>query len=242
MGEKYDGIRACWIPNASRLYSRHGRVLKLKELFYSSLPYCMLDGELWMGRKGLCSLLSQLHMKNVIMGDDVSRQWPFLRYLVFDVPSVPSTSVVFERRYSEGLLATPINHPFIIACLRLLCMTNNHMKHYTNSVLLNKGEGAIFRNPFSYYEQGKSVNLLKAKGMIDAEACVVDIENSRYICKLPSGSMITATKVNKLFVKIGDVVRFTVRSNKKFQKDAVHKILSVRHDLIWSDVVTDYFK
>ena len=78
------------------------------------------------------------------------------------------------------------------------------MRTLANVVIQNGGEGLILRQPYSLYEKGKSLSLLKMKvsywqlllllslslcltcdkDIIDAEALVVSIEGNKYICKL----------------------------------------------------------
>ena len=83
------------------------------------------------------------------------------------------------------------------------------MKQYLSTIINNKGEkrtggggeGVVLRRPLSLYEHGKSLSVLKAKvcefrritvvvvilvfqNMIDAEALVVQIKGSQYVCKL----------------------------------------------------------
>jgi len=53
---------------------------------------------------------------------------------------------------------------------------------------------------------------------------------------------IIAIKIPRLRVKIGDVVSFAFISNRKLHKSIVHKIVNVRYDLIWKDVLYKYCK
>jgi len=78
--------------------------------------------------------------------------------------------------------------------------------------------------------------------MIDAEASVVTIKENQYICKLPNGDVLTATKKQGLLVNIGDVVTFAVIFNGKTHQNKIHKIVCVRRDLLWQDIVQRYFR
>jgi len=113
------------------------------------------------------------------------------------------------------------------------------MNEISNSIIKNGGEGVILRKPHSLYEHGKSLSLLKVKDMIDVQALVVGTQGAQYICKLPNENVVVATKKQKLAIKVGDVVTFSVVSRKKVRITRVHKIFVVRHDLLWQDVVNN---
>jgi len=112
---------------------------------------------------------------------------------------------------------------------------------YVQDVVNSGGEGAIVREPLSLYEHGKSTSLLKVKNMIDAEALVVDFTGTHYVCALPNGDMICATNKYNFLIKNGDLITFTKTSSQNCRKIDTHIIVSVRHDLLWSDVVNQYF-
>lgn len=59
----------------------------------------------------------------------------------------------------------------------------------------------------------------------------------------PNSEQIIATKKIKLFVKNGDIVTFAKEIATNLQKyNFVHKIINVRYDLVWEDVVKNYYK
>ena len=48
MGEKYDGVRACWHPGNMKFYTRVGNELSFPIAFYGVLPRSLfLDCEVW---------------------------------------------------------------------------------------------------------------------------------------------------------------------------------------------------
>ena len=50
MFEKYDGVRAFWVPEKKTFYSRNGNPLSLPQEVVDSMPADLyLDGELWFG-------------------------------------------------------------------------------------------------------------------------------------------------------------------------------------------------
>lgn len=55
----------------------------------------------------------------------------------------------------------------------------------------------------------------------------------------PNNSTIFAKKPPKVKVKIGDIVSF---ANVDQNTEIMHKITSVRKDLVWSDVVNAFLK
>lgn len=60
----------------------------------------------------------------------------------------------------------------------------------------------------------------------------------------PNEERIVATKKNKLFIKLGDVISFAELSHQKLlsKDNHLYKILRVRYDITWDDVVSNYFK
>jgi len=234
LGEKFDGVRVCWNPKKRKCYTRQGRILKPADEICKPLPLCFLDGEFWFGRK---NMLLALQLASVHLEDEVVIKWEVFRYLAFDSPSPHMFSEYFEQRYANALQHTAVDHSLVRISVRFLCPSNRYMQTYLNNVIGQGGEGIVLRKWNSLYEHGKSPALLKLKNMIDVEGLVVDIKGSRYTCKLPNNDLITTTKRHKLFVKIGDVVSFVIVANKKIRDNTLHKIVRVRHDLLWQDVV-----
>jgi len=211
MGEKYDGVRAFWNGSDRNLYSRQGKTLALCHTMYPHFPQCCLDGELWCGRQRYDSLAS------ISKGSGLPLPTSF-RYVAFDSASIHSVweyPFPFEKRILKLLSSIQQHNPLIIPTFRLFCHSIQFLRWYANSVIASKGEGVIARKPFSLYEQGLSKNLIKVKEMLDAEALVVDIQNSYYICKLPDDNIVKATRKNRLSVQIGDIVTFTRISSSK---------------------------
>jgi len=235
IGEKYDGMRAFWNSNNSNLYSRQGRVLNYLEALYRNFPPFFLDGELWAGRKNF-DYIWRMHK--------YERQEPIstsIRFIVFDSLSLLTPQNAYEKRYSDVLLAVPSSHPFIFTAFRFLCDNHKSMPKISLKVISEGGEGVIIRKPFSRYEHEKSKNLLKMKSVVDADALVVDIKNSMYICKLPNDVLVESIKGRGVVVQKGDVVTLGLLSNRKVARDnSVPKITRVRCDLLWPDVVHNY--
>jgi len=162
-------------------------------------------------------------------------RWELIRYIVFDSPR-PLSTHNFEKRYSDLLANISCAHSFISIAPRILCLNKNHMRVYAKTIIKYGGEGAMLRQPSSLYEAGKSNALLKYKVVMDAEALVTRLDNNKCICTLPSKDGIVVKKRRSLHVKIGDVVSFALPL-KKIQNKSFATIISVRHDLVWNDVV-----
>lgn len=47
MGEKFDGIRACWIPINTTIYSKQAKHIGIHKKILDMLPPILLDGEIW---------------------------------------------------------------------------------------------------------------------------------------------------------------------------------------------------
>lgn len=58
----------------------------------------------------------------------------------------------------------------------------------------------------------------------------------------PNNQTIEAVNSQKLHISIGDIVSFAMITNNKIQHNHVHKILRVRRDLTWEDVVKNSSK
>jgi len=105
----------------------------------------------------------------------------------------------------------------------------------------------MLRKPFSQYENGKSSSLLKYKEMIDVDALVIAVDSWKYSCALPSKDILVATKKQRsIFVKKGDVVTIAMvpynmkKLQEKRRNTPRYKILCVRRDVVWEDIVKLY--
>jgi hypothetical protein len=159
MGEKFDGMRTCWVPSVQTLYSRTGLPVQVQSSFLPIMPLAYLDGELWLGRNS-CNKIS-----NLLHSIQHSRcpPWNCLRYIVFDVPSYTYQKAPFETRYRVALLSIQKIHPFIVPTVRIRCSGMKHVNSYTEAIIANRGEGTMLRRPTSVYECGRSYSIFKYK-------------------------------------------------------------------------------
>jgi len=235
MGEKFDGMRACWNPWLEILYSRNGLALDMLLLHKSVLPYhVFLDGELWIGRgrfKELAPIFSTKFQKNTF-------SWEHLRLICFDSPQHNTEqSKFFEGRYACLLRAISCDHLLVLISPRLLCLDRLHMDKYTQEIIQSGGEGVVLRKPNSLYENGRSHSVLKYKVMRDGEALVVGIQGIYYKCKLPNKQLFTARDGANMEIQVGDIVSYKCLSLSWQGLPRQSIVFRKREDLTWEHVV-----
>ena len=162
MSEKLDGVRAVWHGGA--FYSRNGNVFHCPEWYRRFLPNVSIDGELFIGRGKFQDTVS-------IVRSHEDKGWGRVLFHAFDL--YPSTANVeeatFERRQRAlaGITTKPIVH-----VPQVKCEGAAHLTAFVDKVLAAGGEGAMLREPASYYEKKRSATLLKVKRFHDLEARV----------------------------------------------------------------------
>eukprot|EP00026_Physarum_polycephalum_P002126 Phypoly_transcript_02130.p1 GENE.Phypoly_transcript_02130~~Phypoly_transcript_02130.p1 ORF type:complete len:911 (+),score=100.93 Phypoly_transcript_02130:69-2801(+) len=258
MGEKYDGVRCCWLPNAAQLYSRHGIVIALPGNMFNLFGFISFDGEIWSGR-GLFQETS------ILLQADMERMnWALFRVIVFDVPlqktgaSLPNHP--FEQRYSLLLSSFLTDHPITVVATRFLSKSQS-LNSLLLQVLSTGGEGLILQKLLSIYQIGRSLDIFKIKGTIeDQEAMVVDVnDNGSLLLQLPGGTYFTVPKGDCILPRkavSGDIVTFTYNfashraflarnptANIVYDHDvqvggpAQAVVYRIRSDLMWEDVL-----
>eukprot|EP00026_Physarum_polycephalum_P002673 Phypoly_transcript_02681.p1 GENE.Phypoly_transcript_02681~~Phypoly_transcript_02681.p1 ORF type:complete len:850 (+),score=89.37 Phypoly_transcript_02681:125-2674(+) len=241
IGEKYDGIRACWNVESKQLYLRSGKVLVLPEAFKQDFPPIYLDGEIWFG-KGSFHEPQTLVLNNA---DGPAITWHSLKFVVFDDAMSDSP---FEQRFGKILCETEHDHPFIIETAMHKAQSTEYVHKALKELLLESGEGIIVRMPNSFYVCGRTDSVMKFKSHKDQEALVLEIEDNSVgdmtcILKLNNDVTITA-QYNAVqddpFAnpQPGDIVTFcyNIVNSQGTPSNAV--ILRVRKDLTWDDVVS----
>jgi len=260
MGEKFDGIRACWNPNTEKIYSRNGKPLAVSKEILHSLPGDLfLDGELWTGRGTFTVVMPIVHFTKRTLKKAKSREenhgqkslfllWNLLRMVAFDVPSrgMQKERVPFESRYSHLLNNVEREHPFIFVAPRVTRNHAAHMETYARAITAGGGEGVILRKPQSLYENGRSHLLLKYKTHRDGEALVVGIQGIYYTCKLPNKQKLVLRKSSKMspdvIINLNNIVSYRYRTIGKKLTPLNAIIYRVREDLSWEDVLIRYNK
>jgi len=241
IGEKFDGMRACWNPLTKILYSKRSLPIRIlsQHFLMMVMVNIFLEGELWIGRASFKFLKPIFSNKNNT--DNFS--WNLLKIILFDVPNSDSQEckLIYERRYSILLSNVPIIHPFLINTTRLKCRDRKYMDNYTRHIIKRGGEGVILRKPGSLYEHGRSHLLLKYKVLRDGEALLVSIlKPSNYICQLPNGKVFTSQKKRNIgySLKIGELISFKFSHISPTTGLPVQAIIYRRRgDMSWDDVL-----
>jgi DNA ligase-1 len=127
--------------------------------------HCILDGELFMGRKRFSETVS------IVKSHKMSEQWKDITYMVFDIPSERKRP--FEERLAI-LREYDGDHRknFKIVEQRPVNNTDN-IETMLREVEALGGEGLMFRQPKSLYIGKRSDSLLKMKSFTDDEAKVI---------------------------------------------------------------------
>ncbi len=141
IGEKYDGIRVCWVKTRKELYhyyfflygfhlinefrfSRTGVSLEFSPSFCTLFPNSDLEGESWFGRGSFPeaqhlfkdSPNTMLFLRCILYFLLYKRSF-IVRIVAFDQPDTPQQ---FEYRYQKILHVINADHPFIESILCIL--------------------------------------------------------------------------------------------------------------------------
>ena len=163
MSEKLDGVRAFW--TGEKLVSRGGHPINAPDWFLKNLPPMAVDGELWAGR-------AQFQSADAALDGLESEVWKNINYMLFDAPHEPGG---FEDRFGRLLewdADTDRNHVTVLPQAR--CAGQAHLQDYFESVIAQRGEGVMLRQPGSAYEPRRSDAMLKLKPIDDTPATVID--------------------------------------------------------------------
>jgi len=237
IGEKYDGMRTCWNPLYSILYSRHAKVVDLPKEFKRLFSPVFFDGELWTGRSRFKELVGNVKTLESLVC------LPDLRLIVFDnaCSYLVQNILPFEYRYKYISDNINAHHPFITIAYRLQCADKTFMETYAALIMEDKGEGVMLRMPLSLYEHGRSHSVLKYKRIRDGEALVVDVNNHFYYCKLPTNSKIFKISNVNRNIKKGDIITYSCLSINHLNVPVKPVFLRKRDDVSWEDVVNSTY-
>jgi DNA ligase-1 len=163
VSEKLDGIRARW--TGKQLLTRNGNIIHSPLGFTLGWPNVPLDGELWLGR-GQFELTA-----SIVLSDTPDERWEQVSLVVFDMPQSNST---FEERvgYIE-LLIGQTNSATLEAMRHFTLESHQALESALDAVIDCGGEGLMLHAKNAYYEDGRSLQLLKVKRYADAEARVI---------------------------------------------------------------------
>eukprot|EP00026_Physarum_polycephalum_P002023 Phypoly_transcript_02027.p1 GENE.Phypoly_transcript_02027~~Phypoly_transcript_02027.p1 ORF type:complete len:816 (+),score=61.48 Phypoly_transcript_02027:208-2655(+) len=233
IGEKYDGVRVCWVPFQMSSYSRNGNKIDLLAVVSECLPTGgFVDGEYWFGR-------GSFSQTGTLVKNTKFAAWHLLRMLAFDDPSRLMRHAPFESRYQHLLDTTMASHPVLIVAPRILCQGTEHLARFLQGIIEEKGEGVILRFAGSLYTPGRSNVLLKFKTYYgDREGIVVRTSASNDVTiKLDNGRELTVTSYNVHIPTpaIGDIVSFSHDSFSRGDLPLNPVIYRVRSDLLWEN-------
>lgn len=164
VSEKLDGVRAYW--NGRHLVSRQGNIFHAPEWFLAPMPKTTLDGELWLGRGKFEQLSGRVRQQSP--HDSV---WRNIKYMVFDLPDNPQP---FDTRLKQlNNILSNIKAPHIQLVKQFKMSTHEALMNKLDNIVAQGGEGLMLHLGSSFYENGRSDDLLKLKKHFDAEAVVI---------------------------------------------------------------------
>jgi DNA ligase-1 len=150
MSEKMDGVRAFW--NGRKLISKQAKEFSCPAWFTDKFSSeHKLDGELWLGRGKIESLLTIINSTN-------PQLWNAVKYVIFDMPS--SIGSYESRIESLTKLALP---PHVAVIETQLCSGNEELIYHLHEIVAAGGEGLMLNKPNSLYVGERTSTLLKVK-------------------------------------------------------------------------------
>lgn len=240
ISEKYDGFRAYW--DGRQLISRQGHPFSAPAWFITNFPDQPLDGELWIAHQSFEQLASVVRQKKPHQG------WKQVKYLVFDAPSSPLT---FSQRLVqlEGIVSSA-NSSYLALIPQFKLATHESLMEELQIRVDAGAEGLMLHRGHSYYNEGRSSDLLKLKPLQDAEAKVVQhlAGKGKYqslmgalLIELPSG---LTFKIGTGFSdaeraappEVGSIVTFQYTGLTQRGVPRFARFLKERAELDWEDV------
>ncbi len=164
VSEKYDGVRAYW--DGHKLVSRGGNEYRAPSWFTEGFPDQHLDGELWMGRGRFAELSGAVRKAR-----PDHDEWRQIRFMVFDLPL---QGVIFDRRLEQlQALVAGVDSEFLVAVPQHRVTSHEALMEELDTLVAAGAEGLMLHRGSSYYQAGRSDDLIKVKPYQDAEARVI---------------------------------------------------------------------
>jgi DNA ligase-1 len=164
VSEKFDGVRGYW--DGTKLLTRGGERIEAPAWFTAGWPDFPLDGELWVGRGQFASAVSIVRQRTP---DDAA--WRTMRYMVFDLPVHAGPFV--ERNAALQSLLAGLALSWVRPVEQFRVADRAALRAALARVVKNGGEGLMLHRAASFYQAGRSDDLLKLKPYLDAEARVI---------------------------------------------------------------------
>jgi len=163
VSEKLDGVRAYW--DGEKLVSRSGNTFSAPDWFTADFPPEPMDGELWIGRNSFEQTVSTVRRNSPHDG------WRKVKYMVFDLPAHKGD---FDKRYKhlKKIVAKSASR-YLKPVRQFRVKSAKNLEKELDRVTKAGGEGLILHKRKSFYQKGKSRNVLKLKKFYDAEAVVI---------------------------------------------------------------------
>lgn len=202
VSEKLDGVRAYW--DGEKLVSRRGNAFSAPDWFTADFPSEPMDGELWIARNSFERTVSTVRRKSPHDG------WKKVKYMVFDLPAHKGD---FDDRYKhlkKIVARSASGHLKYVRQFRV--ESAKDLAKELERVTKAGGEGLILHKRKSFYQKGKSRNVLKLKKFYDAEAVVIRHNPGKGKFRGMLGS-VTVETPNGIRFKIG--TGFTDSQRKK---------------------------
>lgn len=193
MSEKLDGIRGYW--DGRQLLSKNGLLFRPHPDFIKGFPAFPLEGEIWGGR-GTYEATSGLVRK-----EEPHAGWLSLKFAIFDAPQIPGGVEERLAAAREWFLTHPSPYAFVIE--QQTVKDAKHLQAELQKIEKLGGEGIILRKPGSFYEVGRSADILKVKSYDDAEAVVLAHIPGSGRNKDRMGSLLVESVDSKIRFKIG---------------------------------------
>ena len=172
VSEKLDGVRAFW-DGKGGLWTRNKSRIQAPDSFVARLPRGLpLDGELFGGR-------GQFHRVNSAWRTGDPKAYATIQFRAFDAPSSKTpfaeTYAALKKRLDTCRAGNDLGDhaPCLVKQEPLSSLSpNSNASSRMRRMLASGGEGLILRRAESVYKGGRSANMLKLKGIRDAEAVV----------------------------------------------------------------------
>ncbi len=189
ISEKYDGVRAIW--TGEKLVSRSGKVISAPKWFVKDLPKVWLDGELWSSR-GDFEFIASTVSKN----KPIDVQWKKIKFMVFDAPDHVQPFMARVKNYHQ--IISHINQPHVIAIKQFKVADNKSLTSLLAKYQSEGAEGLMLHREDAFFRSGRSINLVKLKPYMDAEAQVIAHlpGKGKYVGKLGALAVRTEQGIN----------------------------------------------
>ena len=199
--EKLNGIRAVWLPQYKRFFSRTGKSFNAipeldRRMKNVNLP---LDGELYSKELSCQEINARLSVNRIAPHEDHGR----IQFHAFDVYGSPD---YYETRY-KYLINTYNLYPTSFPIYNEAEL-DEHFKSYMSM----GAEGIMLRSTDSPYIHGRTHHLLKVKKTLETTAHIIEVIKGESIFKNIMGALVVVEKSTGIIFRVGG--GFTIEQRK----------------------------